>query len=58
MSNAVQQDRRSLLFGAGTAVLLLLAWFSALRLAPSEQHQGEVYRIVYLHVPAAFTAFR
>lgn len=57
MSNAVQQDRRSLLFGAGAAMLLLLAWFWALRLAPPEQHQGEVYRIVYLHVPAAFTAF-
>jgi len=57
MSNAVQQDRRSLLFGAGAAVLLLVAWFWALRLAPPEQHQGEVYRIVYLHVPAAFTAF-
>ncbi len=57
MSNAFQQDRRSLLFGAGAAVLTLIAWFWALRLAPSEQHQGEVYRIVYLHVPAAFTAF-
>jgi heme exporter protein C len=57
MSNAVQQDRRSLLFGAGAAALLLMAWIWALRFAPSEQHQGEVYRIVYLHVPAAFTAF-
>ncbi|WP_141734705.1 cytochrome c biogenesis protein CcsA [Oligoflexus tunisiensis] len=57
MSNAVQQDRRSLLFGAGAAVLTLTAWIWALRFAPSEQHQGEVYRIVYLHVPAAFTAF-
>ena len=32
-------------------------WFWALRLAPTETHQGEVYRIIYLHVPAAFAAF-
>lgn len=57
MANAVQQDRRNLLFGAGAALLLLIAWFWALRVAPSEEHQGEVYRIIYLHVPAAFTAF-
>ncbi len=57
MTNAAQQDRRNLLFGAGSGLLLLIAWFWALRLAPPEQHQGEVYRIVYLHVPAAFTAF-
>lgn len=57
MSNAVPQDKRSMLFGVGSALLLLMAWFWAIRLAPSEQHQGEIYRIVYLHVPSAFTAF-
>ncbi len=57
MSTAVQQDRRNLFFGIGSALLLLLAWFWAIYMAPPEQHQGEVYRIIYLHVPAAFTAF-
>lgn len=57
MSLSAQQDSRNRLFGLGAFALMAGAWFAALRLAPSEQHQGEVYRIIYLHVPAAFTAF-
>lgn len=41
----------------GSAIVLLLFWVWALWFAPSERHQGEVYRIIYLHVPAAFAAF-
>ena len=32
-------------------------WIWALFGVTSEKHQGEVYRIIYLHVPAAFTTF-
>ena len=42
-------------------ILALLAtavtWLWALKFAPTEEHMGEVYRIIYVHVPAAFTAF-
>lgn len=37
--------------------LLIFLWVWAIFGATSEKHQGEVYRIIYLHVPAAFTAF-
>lgn len=57
MSAQPQQDRLSLLLGTAAFFILGLAWFWALRIAPSEEHMGEVYRIIYVHVPAAFTAF-
>ena len=57
MSLPVQQDFRRIGFGLGSLLLLSCAWYAALCLAPADQHQGEVYRIIYLHVPAAFTAF-
>jgi heme exporter protein C len=37
--------------------LLVAAWGWAIFLAPSEQNMGEVYRIIYIHVPCAITAF-
>ncbi|MCX6129212.1 MAG: cytochrome c biogenesis protein CcsA [Proteobacteria bacterium] len=57
MSQSVQQDKHQRLFGLAALALIACAWFAALRLAPSEEHQGEVYRIIYLHVPSAFSAF-
>lgn len=38
-------------------VALLLQWFLAWFWVPADHAQGEVYRIIYLHVPAAFAAF-
>ena len=38
-------------------IFLLALWLWAMFGVTSEKHQGEVYRIIYLHVPAAFTAF-
>ncbi len=38
-------------------VLLLSLWGYALIGLGSEEHQGDVYRIIYMHVPAAFAAF-
>jgi len=40
-----------------TAVLLAYALYEALVVAPADAQQGEVYRIIYYHVPSAWTAF-
>lgn len=37
--------------------LLLVGWFLALFIISPDRNQGEVYRIIYLHVPLAFAAF-
>ena len=41
----------------GTAVLLSYALYQGLVVAPTDQMQGDVYRIIYYHVPSAWTAF-
>lgn len=40
-----------------TAVLLAYALYQALAVAPADAMQGDVYRIIYYHVPSAWTAF-
>jgi len=40
-----------------TAVLLSYGLYQALVVAPTDQLQGDVYRIIYYHVPSAWTAF-
>jgi heme exporter protein C len=40
-----------------TAVFLAYALYRALVVAPADALQGEVYRIIYYHVPSAWTAF-
>jgi len=40
-----------------TAVLLAGALYLALVVAPTDAMQGDVYRIIYYHVPSAWTAF-
>jgi len=40
-----------------TAGLLSFGLYEALVVAPTDQMQGEVYRIIYYHVPSAWTAF-
>src|SRR5437868_7926378 len=40
-----------------TALLLSLALYEALVVAPTEQTMGDVQRIFYYHVPSAWTAF-
>jgi heme exporter protein C len=40
-----------------TAVLLAYALYQALAVAPTDALQGDVYRIIYYHVPSAWTAF-
>ena len=45
------------ILAAVTAVLLGYAAYQALVAAPTDQIQGDVYRIIYYHVPSAWTAF-
>jgi heme exporter protein C len=40
-----------------TAMALGYASYQALRVAPTDALQGDVYRIIYYHVPSAWTAF-
>ena len=40
-----------------TAILLAYALYLALVVAPTDAEQGDVYRIIYYHVPSAWTAF-
>jgi heme exporter protein C len=40
-----------------TALLLGYALYQALVVAPADAQQGDVYRIIYYHVPSAWTAF-
>jgi heme exporter protein C len=40
-----------------TAFLLIYAGYQALVVAPTDALQGDVYRIIYYHVPSAWTAF-
>jgi heme exporter protein C len=40
-----------------TAVLLAYALYQGLVVAPTDALQGDVYRIIYYHVPSAWTAF-
>jgi len=53
-----RSDRRSpRLLGGGAAVLLLAGWVVGLRVAPADLVQGDVQRIMYVHVPAILTAY-
>jgi heme exporter protein C len=40
-----------------TVILLAYALYLALAVAPTDALQGDVYRIIYYHVPSAWTAF-
>src|SRR3984885_11315168 len=40
-----------------TALLLAYAFYQAMFVAPTDALQGDVYRIIYYHVPSAWTAF-
>jgi heme exporter protein C len=43
--------------GIGAAAVSAVATFMALVWAPADAVQGEVYRIIYVHVPAAWLAY-
>ncbi len=43
----------------GKILFVAFLWqaYNSLFVLPADMHQGEVYRIIYLHVPAAFASF-
>jgi heme exporter protein C len=45
------------IFAVLTALLLGYAFYEAMFVAPTDQMQGDVYRIIYYHVPSAWTMF-
>lgn len=45
------------ILAALTAIFLVYASYQALKIAPTDALQGDVYRIIYYHVPSAWTAF-
>ena len=45
------------IFSVLTAIFLAYALYLALVVAPTDAEQGDVYRIIYYHVPSAWTAF-
>jgi heme exporter protein C len=45
------------IFALLTGALLSYALYQALVVAPTDQMQGDVYRIIFYHVPSAWTAF-
>ena len=48
------------LYAAGTAALMVWGFYQAIYVAPNDAMQGEIFRIIYYHVPsfsAAFTFF-
>lgn len=51
------KDKKALLLGAICFLSLLAAWVWSIWFVTAELHQGNVYRIIYLHVPCAFSAF-
>ena len=50
-------DRVLSLIGLALATAVLFCFYRALYVAPVDAMQGEVYRIIYLHVPSAAAAF-
>ena len=52
-----KSDSRGFAVGGALIVLLLGAWAFGIFATPTDAAQGEVYRIIYLHVPAAISAF-
>jgi len=40
-----------------TAIFLAYAFYQAWWVAPTDAQQGDIYRIIYYHVPSAWTAF-
>lgn len=50
-------DKRGFLIGVVMLLLVAATWSAGFLYAPTDANQGEVYRIIFLHVPSAITAF-
>ena len=53
----MENDKRHLAVGIILGGLVTFTWWWGLAVAPSDANMGDVYRIIYLHVPSAITAF-
>ena len=51
------EDKTEFYLGVLFQLLIVLQWLAAFYYAPVDLHQGNVYRIMFLHVPCAITAF-
>lgn len=51
------QTRSSKIIPILLALCIFVGWYLALFVISPDKHQGEVYRIIYTHVPLAFAAF-
>lgn len=52
-----KEDKRPLLVGILFIVCLVGAWSYGLFATPTDAAMGDVYRVIYLHVPAAISCF-
>ena len=50
-------DKRSFLIGFLLLSFVAAVWVAGFLYAPVDANQGEVYRIIFLHVPCAVAAF-
>lgn len=51
------EDTRAFLIASVLLVLVVCCWAAGFLFAPVDANQGEVYRIIFIHVPCAITAF-
>lgn len=51
------EDKKSLILGMLAFLLVVAHWGAGFLFAPMDAMQGQVYRIMFLHVPSAITAF-
>ena len=54
---AIQQWKKAMILVAVTAIILMVGWFLALFWIHPDKDQGDVYRIMFVHVPVAWCAF-
>lgn len=52
-----KEDKTAIGLGAALLFAIALYWAFSFRYPPVDAAQGEVYRIMYLHVPSAISAF-
>jgi heme exporter protein C len=52
-----KKDKKQFLVGLILMLTLIAAWTFALRGTPTDAAMGDVYRVIYLHVPSAITCF-
>ncbi len=50
-------DKTDYIVGTLCTLAVLATWWAAFNYAPVDANQGEVYRIMFLHVPSAISAF-